>query len=136
MRISDWSPDVCSSDLADGLSDRLAHGRGKTPFQRSQQFGSARRRFARIRDRSRVSPSLQAGGWRKPRSCSPPRTQSHCDCNVGNDDCFELTLPNFAASPYAARPAGEEVSWWGRSEEKKTELQSQMRNSHTVFCLT
>src|SRR3546814_10253244 len=41
MRISDWSPDVCSSDL--GEADRHAHPVGQGSCQRLKERGHARR---------------------------------------------------------------------------------------------
>src|SRR3546814_5345739 len=109
MRISDWSSDVCSSDLQRKcryrpkvfthqpiLPNNKSHKRVFTPA------GSSSGR--KSHDRSAALPPMMERA-RKPGS-------------VPNDDTIELTSP---------RPP--------RSEEHTSELQSLMRNSYAVFCL-
>src|SRR3546814_4142704 len=111
MRISDWSSDVCSSDLRRSYS---APGRG--------QGNALSGRLRRIRapesrtigaDGSR--PRTASGGAREVAGlCRPKqRTSQHCQ-----------------ASAIARNGACED-----RSEEHTSELQSLMRISYAVFCL-
>src|SRR3546814_2736544 len=112
MRISDWSSDVCSSDLRRSYS---APGRG--------QGNALSGRLRRIRapesrtigaDGSR--PRTASGGAREVAGlCRPKqRTSQHCQ-----------------ASAIARKGACEDA----RSEEHTSELQSLMRISYAVFCL-
>src|SRR3546814_5519164 len=115
MRISDWSSDVCSSDLGvrslagvelgpdrnPGIAEPARAGGGDDGVCREPQ-GIARRPCARGFCRTRRRQLAQAqpvlGGWQ------------------GRD-------------PYRLPPGA-------RSEEHTSELQSLMRISYAVFCLT
>src|SRR3546814_4508609 len=107
MRISDWSSDVCSSDLTAGRVLRMAVPvlRGRGPILSRSHRGAmwhspavARSRFAALRCRPLIrSPAMTHHG-----SC-------HCGAVA-----FDLE---------------------GRSEEHTSELQSLMRISYAVFCL-
>src|SRR3546814_1349180 len=105
MRISDWSSDVCSSDLADALQskgNRLRHHvrRLRRPPQEGEIGGG--REFSIAGHAN--SPCTYQRGCSLSRSCSPLRnTQKR-------------------------RPRT-------RSEEHTSELQSLMRISYAVFCL-
>src|SRR3546814_4370498 len=114
MRISDWSSDVCSSDL---VSARAGNQTGNRVAVLRLQSHDARRRPAAGKSGAGARPSPRA--------------------------LFHRTLPGFEgerpagaavhhqaiAGPGAARPAGT------RSEEHTSELQSLMRISYAVFCL-
>src|SRR3546814_2706950 len=105
LRISDWSSDVCSSDLV---------GAGLGLFRLPDTGGALRsrpvRRQGRDRagqdDRDQAEPGRQAGAWRAAAGRQ----------GLGRDRRDALC---------AAR----------RSEEHTSELQSLMRNSYAVFCL-
>src|SRR3546814_9197943 len=114
MRISDWSSDVCSSDLQDeigiGLDQALAQAVVDAgAAEQGRRFvggGDARdhlRRHSKLRrlDRSRPAPS---GPPQVRRSVAQPQRR-------------------FRVEPLP------------RSEEHTTELQSLMRNSYADFCL-
>src|SRR3546814_2238633 len=109
MRISDWSSDVCSSDLL--AIDRLARFAEQPGRQcrdaRPRRGGGARTRLCR----------------RPPRLVAPPQEQ--------RDDRARHHLPPRRGSqrdqPVLFRAA--------RSEEHTSELQSLMRISYAVFCL-
>src|SRR3546814_2143974 len=111
MRISDWSSDVCSSDLT-GPSGLFDADPG-TPGQQLAQFREVS--FDEITGRAvlafEVTPdnSLYASYSRgyKSGGINPPLS------------------PIFAVSE----------SFGSRSEEHTSELQSLMRNSYAVFCL-
>src|SRR3546814_6622527 len=105
MRISDWSSDVCSSDL---LARRAVRGGGA-----ARPAGTRRRRSPqRRRDRARL-------GCRKGdrRACD----RRHA-AGSGRRD---------RAAPLSDRQGGVRT----RSEEHTSELQSLMRISYAVFCL-
>src|SRR3546814_4714524 len=131
MRISDWSSDVCSSDLArKELSPRLqdapaglCHGLLRARYQSSVPTS----------DRDPSPPAQD-----RPSCSSGPRS---CD----RDDRALEADPGPASGQPDRSPAHEQVrreqpasivecrSW--RSEEHTSELQSLMRISYAVFCL-
>src|SRR3546814_9639206 len=107
MRISDWSSDVCSSDLQapEGDCAGLDHARrgDERAWPRSADLAVAGPLHARRFDRSR-----DAAGRRPGVRPDPVRGQSRL----------------YAGAPYRYR-----------SEEHTSELQSLMRISYAVFCL-
>src|SRR3546814_7099226 len=124
MRISDWSSDVCSSDLLDHLAFRTERrGRGASQPQRAA---------APVR-------STPYEDWQNTRATArqPPGLSTHP--KTGRLKIFR--------SIYSASRPGEKrssshhckVSWpverLCRSEEHTSELQSLMRISYAVFCL-
>src|SRR3546814_5845508 len=110
MRISDWSSDVCSSDLLAAPDRRAsAGGLGRVPL------------------RLRVNPSLQRR--QRPHGTAvadpgPVPLAAHAGLAAGG---------NRGPAPPAGllRPVGPRR----RSEEHTSELQSLMRISYAVFCL-
>src|SRR3546814_1061264 len=121
MRISDWSSDVCSSDLdrnfsvTSRLCDKAPEGRG---FEKRRHHGglrAAHRPTAGIRAAPQCSPAATT------LSSTPP---SHAAATC---------LPRAqAAMPPTLWPTAPTAS---RSEEHTSELQSLMRTSYAVFCL-
>src|SRR3546814_8171747 len=116
MRISDWSSDVCSSDLI--LGRRGPHQIAMTPKELGE-LGHLERA------RPRVDPADL-----------PPE---------GDDAMLEpgmrksvTHLRSFAANPFA-KPVMIDFDFFAmpvaRSEEHTSELQSLMRISSSVFCL-
>src|SRR3546814_1569638 len=127
MRISDWSSDVCSSDLASACGAKEAEagrllGRKRTPIKVSTL----------AMDRSRI--------------------ESHIRPLIGRRKVAAIRLPDIEAMQHdiaagkTAKPRGEGrggVTRGGkgvaarsvRSEEHTSELQSLMRISSAVFCL-
>src|SRR3546814_10877290 len=111
MRISDWSSDVCSSDL------RFPHDR-----RAAQLFGRIRihevrrdveRQANRLFPRGMVERGQEMIEWRADLHAM---RDALCAADFRNDQCSDV------------RPAG-------RSEEHTSELQSLMRISYAVFCL-
>src|SRR3546814_10745745 len=92
MRISDWSSDVCSSDLADAADGSDAAGRQSRPGHGADGAGGPA---------SRDGPGGPVAGRRARAPPCPARRALLC-----------------------------------RSEEHTSELQSLMRISYAVFCLT
>src|SRR3546814_1938812 len=118
MRISDWSSDVCSSDLR----RRLVRGRAHSRFPNRR--GLALTTGLRAPEASLLGRDVDvdavgaAGGVRSAESpCAGFR-------RLRNDDHVR---PSMDEPDVFTRPL--------RSEEHKSELQSLMRISYAVFCL-
>src|SRR3546814_2943166 len=110
MRISDWSSDVCSSDLQDAdLLDDVGKVRGEVFVH------------ARV-SRARAVATSSASAPRAARMDSPTGSPSTSAPGM-------LTCGKPARPPWAARHR------MLRSEEHTSELQSLMRISYAVFCL-
>src|SRR3546814_6774658 len=106
MRISDWSSDVCSSDLPlVACSDRLASRKYPVAVNRNQKTAST------LGDSDWVMQPVNPKGENKP---------------------LIYMGAAAAARPLRGQPTPPKVS---RSEEHTSELQSLMRNSYAVFCL-
>src|SRR3546814_9807818 len=106
MRISDWSSDVCSSDLnsieswAAVITTEPVLVEGHTNRPRS----------IRLENRHMPWPSYQSSLTRSPRL--PRKANSAPECGLSSRTCCVI-----------------------RSEEHTSELQSLMRISYAVFCL-
>src|SRR3546814_6279114 len=112
MRISDWSSDVCSSDLNDAPTDWDHERRGAGNAADRQSHNAAHN-------------SLVESGRRR---------QRH-DSDKANASCPEYKVYGSACDNHASLRdihAGSVE----RSEEHTSELQSLMRISYAVFCLT
>src|SRR3546814_2431793 len=111
MRISDWSSDVCSSDLH------------RSPPQQRSASAAGICRFLR-RNAPSILSSRKRGGI-----CSFSFSPSHSCRSVKGSGTpqYPPALSSFVA---LSSPAGTE-----RSEEHTSELQSLMRISYAVFCL-
>src|SRR3546814_3304233 len=114
MRISDWSSDVCSSDLCIGRRRKKRHFAALHSLPALEIIGPVRQGGRTINEEPMA---LRVGVERQPRarSCyqadSKQRISQHGRANASHD----LTA---------------------RSEEDTSELQSLMRNSFAVLCLT
>src|SRR3546814_2014524 len=107
MRISDWSSDVCSSDLSAGLRTNLVI--------------TTSRRVYHLALESRPTGAMAALSWTYPRDeLIALRRQQDAAA---------------AAVPVASGLAVERLNFNYRSEEHTSELQSLMRSSYAVFCL-
>src|SRR3546814_1913474 len=125
MRISDWSSDVCSSDLVEPARVRLPQLRGieqnradtvstAAGAERRQAFGS----IERGHPASLTSACLPIPLFRPPPTRWLQPRSACCGC------------PRSATRPTSCR-------WYARcdrSEEHTSELQSLMRISYAVFC--
>src|SRR3546814_8641007 len=112
MRISDWSSDVCSSDLFARLSAKRKRGRRPADFR--CHIGDDRRQFVAGRALSPGRPRRH-----RPNACR----------KTGPDDRPSVDQRWADGGLFPARRAGD------RSEEHTSELQSLMRISYAVFCL-
>src|SRR3546814_3262917 len=111
MRISDWSSDVCSSDLADVRSTEGIIGTLFLRFFRKSLWPDGRsaiHRFSASRGEVRDDGRTHRSDRPRLRRCTP-------------NPCSN--------APPALRPCQR------RSEEHTSELQSIMRISYAVFCL-
>src|SRR3546814_10300788 len=118
MRVSDWSSDVCSSDLGDAQFRDLAEGRDRRDVGATGQA-----RAAAVHDARRFPAAQGVRGALSRRGCTPDRTQP---------------LRRGACEPDESgrvRPLHDRTARLDRSEEHTSDLQSLMRNSYAVFCL-
>src|SRR3546814_3791071 len=121
MRISDWSSDVCSSDL-----DRVEAGTVLATLA-----GHAR---------ALVTGERTALNFMQTLSGTATVTAAYVDAVRGTRTRIldtRKTIPGLrAAQKYAVRTGGGSNHRMGlRSEEHTSELQSLMRTSYAVFCL-
>src|SRR3546814_6881382 len=109
MRISDWSSDVCSSDLKNYIPDwKRLRDLGHQPAKAGSSVGQIDHADAAWRCRKSVTASLKLS-FRSPAtiwSAPAMSTTSACGTSTRN-----------------------------RSEEHTSELQSLIRTSYAVFCL-
>src|SRR3546814_5193385 len=124
MRISDWSSDVCSSDLSGrprGRARRLPATARRPPSRSSGR-------------RHRLAAEGRAAGWG---AGGGPRASSD-ELEVGEEPS-ELVDPcelqRLHPDALGALDVLGVVVDEGRSEEHTSELQSLMRISYAVFCL-
>src|SRR3546814_8996235 len=116
MRISDWSSDVCSSDLL----DLLEFPADRADRCRRDECAPVRRHASRQGANPVAGASAQIGDvW-----------------TFGLDSRILLSRRSYQGLRYAARPSRPERHLGRtRSEEHTSELQSLMRISYAVFCL-
>src|SRR3546814_8661240 len=117
MRISDWSSDVCSSDLRSASSPASRAMVESASISRS----GTRHRHAVDADRRHVhcAAELKVG---RGRQVQEHVLQIACDRDLGDGGAKLAILDEKARRPPA------------RSEEHTSELQSLMRISYAVFC--
>src|SRR3546814_4678080 len=116
MRISDWSSDVCSSDLA---------GRCRTSHRACFQYAGV----GGIAPTYGISFSRLFARQRMRRSDPPPRFARIVGTGDNGGPGSRASAPTFRGSDAPASPPAP------RSEEHTSELQSLMRISYAVFCL-
>src|SRR3546814_2967423 len=133
MRISDWSSDVCSSDLL-GRSAGGSIGTQRRCFSIKPIVARIERpRPTLARDRplaasihSQVGNTLPAHVRAKVVSCSNTRTAA---------GVISVTSRSSSVSCRPSARASLRTAFLRRSEEHTSELQSLMRISYAVFCL-
>src|SRR3546814_5359864 len=115
MRISDWSSDVCSSDLWPGEQEP------------SRSLAATPERRTRI--------CLPSSPNSEQRNVSPSVMEATVQANA--PACFSSVLSAEAAEqPHRASAVPtRKTTPHRRSEEHTSELQSLMRITHAVFCL-
>src|SRR3546814_5428355 len=115
MRISDWSSDVCSSDLGD--EERIRR-EPRADIGRLERVAAERQDTADEREPTDRSQRSQEVHLICPRAPGPRR------------QAWPISSPAASVSGCCCAPA-----CWRRSEEHTSELQSRMRISYAVFCL-
>src|SRR3546814_7966848 len=124
MRISDWSSDVCSSDL---IFPRAVDGVGEKEPALVPEGGLARARGKRHALRGGQVPGVEL--------------LAEIAELVAAEDDDAIFRRDRGAAPVLARPAGivahqeQGLAMLERSEEHTSELQSLMRISYAVSCL-
>src|SRR3546814_7562451 len=120
MRISDWSSDVCSSDL-------------RKAFRHNLQL---------LRSAARGASQVLVGWGRLPADLLPLAREVLIDLEdeAGDVHCLGLTQAGFPIHPMARgkHRVPDDITpqrFDARSEEHTSELQSLMRISYAVFCL-
>src|SRR3546814_9442024 len=115
MRISDWSSDVCSSDLSSVGSDTLANLMTLWAENYKKEYPN-------------VNIQIQAAGS----STAPPAlTEGTSNLGPMSRKMKDNELQAFEQK-YGYKPTAIPVA---KSEEHTSELQSLMRISYAVFCL-
>src|SRR3546814_8574479 len=130
MRISDWSSDVCSSDLQRPPDDQRLRGETRAvipPAERLAADGDAGKCVVEVRgpDAQRIEREAPAGALARRGDHQADRAGNLGDAGRG-DDQFGPRNPR----------RGDREERRGRSEEHTSELPSLMRSSYAVFCLT
>src|SRR3546814_1788201 len=125
MRISDWSSDVCSSDLREGRRRRALR-----PEQRGRAaaLGVGRQQAPRPADRDEAGEAADVAAP-DPLDRAEGTEGGKARQGAGNGDTDGHGLQEAPAG------AGIAIVPSGRSEEHTSELQSLMRISYAVFCL-
>src|SRR3546814_1668713 len=133
MRISDWSSDVCSSDLAAIVMRRESRDRERTRAEIGRQLREQRARLGRrdlvLHRDVKARRSLVLCGQHPREMVGDARADRE---QFGTIDAEGDALPqriDLAQHRRGRRRVG------GRSEEHTSELQSLMRLSYAVFCL-
>src|SRR3546814_10371690 len=126
MRISDWSSDVCSSDLAAARAGRKLNHWGKPGRQPDEGALAA------------PPPAIWALWQSQPRS--PDRLQAAARRSAPSAlrEGYARSVPQAPVPlPWRAQTRAPGQRRWRppRSEEHTSELQSLMRISSAVFCL-
>src|SRR3546814_3280597 len=123
LRISDWSSDVCSSDL----SRRQQASKPETDLQRAAPLDQP----DRIVGGTRGGPGQLHAGHGMDQHAAPDPTQRPLEVHRV---CVHILFPGREnVDPITRNRLDMRVP---RSEEHTSELQSLMRISYAVFCLT
>src|SRR3546814_4698672 len=136
MRISDWSSDVCSSDLH--CRGRRQHARGQRRTVRFDQkrgigiFGGIEDATDQATENQRFRRSAKRKSLAQPTVVMPDFTQHH---GMNNSLlAFEMAIDMRSDNAHFAGDI-HDPGTGDRSEEHTSELQSLMRISYAVFCL-
>src|SRR3546814_9435499 len=116
MRISDWSSDVCSSDLFGGQSTI------------TRSYSSMRDFTARLRSSIGLAEKNLPAGADASLSCTSMRSRLEGSRSI-------VVAERTSETPFWSVAVISNFRWSGRSEEHTSELQSLMRISYAVFCL-
>src|SRR3546814_9919400 len=128
MRISDWSSDVCSSDLLDTAVGTRIHGFRPDPFAPLVNEADSDWSFTQILKEDREGPDHL---WQLSRSAI--RRWRTPAARLGGDSYRPATLDKVKDELDALGPWDFEPP--PRPEEHTSELHSLMRNTYAVLCL-
>src|SRR3546814_4704860 len=138
MRFSDWSSDVCSSDLALGIE---RHAEGDQPLNRARralddEFDDPAIVEPRAGDHRILDMAFERIAGLEHRGDSPlgPRGRAFVERALGEHRHLE-TLGEVERCRQSRRARTDDQDVAFRSEEHTSELQSLMRISYAVFCL-
>src|SRR3546814_6063590 len=124
MRISDWSSDVCSSDLAHGLDRDVRLDTEVT----DARFDPADNRW--------TVTAADGRAWRAPALIVATGQLNRVNIpDIPGREGFAGAQFHTARWDASVDLAGKRVGVIGRSEEHTSELQSLMRISYAAFCL-
>src|SRR3546814_10708567 len=139
MRISDWSSDVCSSDLKSSLAFGTIYAEAQRRY-----FESVAPYARRLIDQAGVPDVDAIDGLPPAVALQQQRGSSNARSSVGSVTTLS-SLVRMMYSRAGAYPANQPMLYaedfspntpqGARSEEHTSELQSLMRISHAVFCL-
>src|SRR3546814_10697916 len=131
MRISDWSSDVCSSDLSSDACVEAAKELGGKCIALPQDVSTVAgckalaAQLAEHESRLDILVNNAGAAWGEPFEDFP---------EAGWDKVMDLNVKSPFFLTQALHPALKAAA--SRSEEHTSELQSLMRSSYAVFCLT
>src|SRR3546814_1794749 len=137
MRISDWSSDVCSSDLIESICSKLPETRQTMLFSATMPPPIAKlaKKFltnpARIEVSRAASTNADITAFKVPVKSRQKRETLRW---LLENDLVETAIV-FANRKTTVRELNKSLQQYGRSEEHTSELQSLMRTSYAVFCL-
>src|SRR3546814_1172751 len=133
MRISDWSSDVCSSDLSEDLgsgrptgSPAYAHRHAGMEAAQSRLHLRAQQICAGTHD-----PYHDRALWHGGRLPAPVQ---RLWAGAGTFQPLYRRAGDLRVPP-AERAEADDLRGWRRSEEHTSELQSILRISYAVFCM-
>src|SRR3546814_7455970 len=145
MRISDWSSDVCSSDLCIGIMFLIGAGACEKKEQhltgtREGDEEKLRELREKIDSLSRMYPCSDAADWQftaiGAKACGGPTGYVPYSTELDTGAFLRMVETYTALQDAYNREYGIALDCaYVRSEEHTTELQSLMRISYTVFCL-
>src|SRR3546814_3584455 len=129
MRISDWSSDVCSSDLTWNI---LCHASGSNASSLTafRPFGS-NQRVDSVEKRADRSSNLSSGAKARALIVAADRVATRSSGASAISTCAKPSSAT-TARKNSQRRLRDSPS---RSEEHTSELQSLIRHSYAVFCL-
>src|SRR3546814_6062755 len=128
MRISDWSSDVCSSDL-----DRQTFQ--NAPRQRREPSAREARRIASLENRIEKIDAELEDAYDTEDEDKAATLEERRDQVAGELQTIEEGLRDYTPDVRAVAGAIVTLDGNGRSEEHTSELQSLMRITYAVFCL-
>src|SRR3546814_2551003 len=129
MRISDWSSDVCSSDLGEVVG-RPEHGWGQGPV-----VGWADAVTEVVGEAQTVGLLGIPGDVERAVVVQPVVERAQADEVRGDREAAVLAVHDVVHLDPALLRAARVAAAAVRSEEHTSELQSLMRSSYAVFCL-